>query len=168
MGRPNVAGIFLVGLAGALDPALAIGDVVIDRGAASLPAGIPFRQSAIHASDGIIATPAQKAELHRQTGAAAVDMESNAVRSLATSYGVPFISVRAISDTAVQSLDPQVLGMVDAFGRPRPASIAAALIRRPALIPELRRLGMNASAAATAAAKAVRILIETHVFDLRR
>jgi adenosylhomocysteine nucleosidase len=76
-------------------------------------------------------------------------MESDAARKLAKRLGAPFISVRAISDSANDSLDPAVLKMVDEFGRPKPMAIAAALLRRPTLIPELRQLGSNANLAAS-------------------
>jgi adenosylhomocysteine nucleosidase len=50
--------------------------------------------------DSPIAEPAMKRELHRMTGAAAVDMESHVVARLAAAHGLAFAAVRVIVDPA--------------------------------------------------------------------
>src|SRR5438105_870719 len=67
-----VSGVILAGLAGALDPTLAVGEVVIDDHDMPLPPGLPFRRGPIHTSDCLIASPQEKAALYAQTGALAV------------------------------------------------------------------------------------------------
>jgi hypothetical protein len=124
----NVVKVISAGLAGALDPALGCGDVVVDR---------------IHSTDRVITTPAQKAALFEQTGAAAVDMESAKIRKLASAANLPFTAIRAISDTADEAIPPTVLGLVDPMGNPRPGAVAAALLGRPWLLPHLLRLRRN-------------------------
>ena len=79
--------------------------------------------------------------------ALAVDMEGEAVRALAASWGVPFLHVRAISDTASESLDPAILGFVDEVGGVRAGALMMGLLRRPGLIPHLVRLGKNSGLA---------------------
>jgi len=157
--QPPIGAIIMAGLAGALDPTLRIADIVIDD---CPPAYIPtliYRPGRIIAAPWIVSTPAEKAMLFRDTGALAVDMESSIARAAATELGVPFISLRAISDTASEVLDPAVLKMVNAFGRPRPLAIAGTLLRRPSLIPQLRQLGENARLAAANLAAAVVALV---------
>lgn len=156
---PDPNWVCMAGLAGALDPSLAIGEVVIDP----LPVGVPLpagmKQGRIHCSDRIVATAREKAELFEQTGAAAVEMENANVRAWAERRGAVFVGVRAISDRADQALDPAVLRLVDSWGRPRPAALLATLLRRPGLIPQLLRLGSESKRAARRLGEAVRVLV---------
>lgn len=133
--------IILAGFAGALDPSLAVGDVVLDSCSAGWAIGFRGRTGKLATAEHLIATPAQKAELFAQSGALAVDMENQIVSAWAAAAGIPFVSVRAISDSADETLDPAVLRLVDEMGRVKPLALMGALIRRPALIPQLLRLG---------------------------
>jgi adenosylhomocysteine nucleosidase len=108
----------MAGLAGALAPDLAIGEIVIQGSCPPLP-GVHF--GTLATSSGIVATPADKAALFRQSGALAVDMETAPAQRLAESLHIPFLAVRAISDTAAQTLNPALLTLVDPDGRPRVA-----------------------------------------------
>jgi hypothetical protein len=152
--------IVMCGLAGGLDPALAIGEILLDDPNGIVPLTILIRRGTIHTSKQIISSPAQKAELFRQTGALAVDMEQSIVRDFASRLGIPVIGVRAISDTADEILDPAVVHLVDDLGRVRPGKIAAALIRRPGLIPYLRKLNENTNIALHELGKAVQSIAE--------
>jgi adenosylhomocysteine nucleosidase len=152
--------IIMTGLGGGLDPSLAIGDIVIDDPQKRLPPSVPYRRGSILTTDRIIATPTEKAELFRQSGALAVEMEGNAVREFAGRLAIPYIGVRAISDTAGEVLDPDVVGFVDEFGRVKPISVASGLLRRPGLIPYLNRLGKNSRFAADRLGQAVRNIVE--------
>ncbi len=157
-------GIILAGFAGALDPKLQIGDVVVDG---VLPQGhgaSTFLVGPIHTASDIAATPAQKSSLLRETGAIAVDMEGAKVRRFADSLGVPFLNVRAISDTAMEMLDPAVLSFVDTFGGIRPRVLARGLVCRPNLIPALIRLGRNSRLAGIQLGKAVVQLVASNPF----
>jgi adenosylhomocysteine nucleosidase len=140
--------IVLAGFAGALDPSLRVGDLVVTEGANVLQDSHLCRFGSIHTSGHIVSTPEEKAGLFARTGAVAVDMEHGIVREYARSLGVPFVAVRAISDAAGDVLDPLVLRLVNEWGRPRPAAVAGALLRRPTLLPQLIRLGANANQAA--------------------
>jgi adenosylhomocysteine nucleosidase len=156
----NTAAIIMAGLAGALDPALAIGDVVIDDVQKCVPELIAYRRGRILTRDQIVATPAHKAELFKNTGALAVDMESSKVQQFASGLGIPFIGVRAISDTAAEILEADVVRFVDDFGRVKPINLAAGLLRRPNLVPYLNRLGKNSRRAADQLGLAVRKIVD--------
>jgi hypothetical protein len=135
---PAARGIVLAGLAGALDPALRVGDVIVDS------ASTPMPRSRVHAGtiasvSAAVCSTAAKAALARATDAVAVEMECAALRPRLPA-GVPFLHLRAISDTAATALDPAILTLIDDTGRPRPAAVAALLLRRPGLVGPLRRL----------------------------
>jgi hypothetical protein len=152
------AGILMAGLGGALDPELETGEVVIDG---EIPMSNPprRRRGAIHTADRIVATPAEKALLFRQTRALVVDMESAAARGLAAAIGVPFLGVRAISDRADEPLDPAVLRLVDSSGRLRPSRLARELVRRPTFVQTLLRLRPGSELAMTNLAAALREIL---------
>jgi uridine phosphorylase len=151
-------GIVLAGLAGALDPSLQVGDVIACIGNGDWP-DLPFRMGAIHTSSNLVAGAAEKANLFRHTGALAVDMEHEIVRDLARNANLPMLSIRAISDRADQSLDPDLMRWVDETGRPKVAALAAGLAKNPLRIRALVRLGRQSRLAAKKMAAAVRQVV---------
>ena len=86
-----------------------------------------------------IETPAEKAAAFRDTGAAAVDMESAAVAEVAAAHGLPFIAVRVIVDTAGDALPSSVVAASSA-GRVEIWRLIAALVAAPREIATLIRL----------------------------
>lgn len=157
---PLVTALIMAGVAGALDPTLRVGDVIIDDCPAAWLPPIPFRAGKIYSADEIVGAPADKQRLFAQSGALAVDMEAAIARELAARSNIPFISLRTISDAAHELLDPAVLAMVDDFGRPRPMSVAGTLLRRPSLIPQLKQLAANSRIAAKQLATALASIVE--------
>jgi hypothetical protein len=141
---------WMVGLAGALDPRLKVGDVVIDADPATALqlADATLRRGRIHTSRRLIGSPAEKQALFARTGALAVDMEQEIVKVALTPLGVSVIGIRAISDAANTSLDPALPNLVDPIGRPRYGALAAALLRRPNLLRSLIPLGRDTLLAA--------------------
>ena len=93
--------VYSAGFAGALDPALKVGDIliparVIDAGDSScVETGTG---QGILVTFGAVATPEQKVKLGRSFHAQAVDMEASAVARAAAVRGVRFAAVKAISD----------------------------------------------------------------------
>ena len=76
----------------------------------------------------------------------AVDMESFWIGSLAQKSGVPFLTVRSVSDTLAESL-PSFDGLVDDFGRANLASLSRYLLHYPLRVAQLARLGLQAQRA---------------------
>jgi len=150
--------VILAGFAGALDPSLRIGDVVLDCPPGWI-AEFNGHRGSICCSPHIVSTPQQKSELFRRTGALAVDMESEIVRARAVEAGIPLISIRAISDSADQSLNPSLLKLIDPLGRPKPIALAKALLRRPALMADLLQLRSASSSAGESLGEAVARLL---------
>lgn len=135
--RPEV--VVAAGVCGALAPTLRTGDLVV-------PEAVVTEDGARHATDALAGlersgtllstrmvadTPAVKARLWMQTGALAVDMESAMIVAWARGRGLPAVVVRAVSDTAEQSIPADLAALVEAGGRVRTASALRAALRRP-------------------------------------
>jgi adenosylhomocysteine nucleosidase len=93
--------VYSAGYAGALDPAIGIGQVmrparvihVGDGSSASIAGG----EGVLVTASGV-ASPAQKQKLRESFGAQAVDMEASAVAHAAEARGIEFAAIKAISD----------------------------------------------------------------------
>jgi hypothetical protein len=153
-------GVILAGLGGGLDPSLKIGDVVCNSPNPADWPQLPYRWGPIHASDGVIDTPAKKKELFETTGALAVDMESAVVLQKAQAAGVPILIIRAISDQADEEISPEVFEWVDEEGRARPGRAVRGIVRDPALLGQAIRLARQSNQAAKAMAAAVRFVLD--------
>ena len=111
--------LYSVGYAGALDPALKVGDVLTpaqvingsdgSRVDVSKGQGILLSQSAV-------ASVAQKSRLRKSYGAQAIDMEASAVARAAEARGVGFRAIKVISDEFNFEL-PALGRFVDREGR---------------------------------------------------
>jgi hopanoid-associated phosphorylase len=150
------------GLAGGLDPALAPGTLLLPtsvldrdrtwpvdaawhgRAKAQLGALTPLT-GPLYGSDEAIADPDAKARLHARTGALAVDMESHVLASAAA--GLPLLVIRVVADGAADSLPPAALAAVRPDGTTALAAVLGSLLRQPAQLPRLMRLGRAAKAA---------------------
>jgi nucleoside phosphorylase len=140
-----------IGLAGALDPALGLGDwIVADRivGAIDHPCdsrwsdalarSLPHaRRGAIFADGRLIADPAEKQALARFAGA--VDMESHVAAAVAAAHGLPFMAARCISDTASHALPPAIAVAMRADGGLDLTAVLGSIISRPGQLPALFR-----------------------------
>ena len=141
--KKNVNGIINTGFCGALDPTLRVGDIVVS-GDAAVASGAPFVRGEIFSADRVAVTAAEKRALRNRTGAVAVDMETAAVKRKAAEWGVPFICIRAVSDTAVDDLPLDFNRFRNADGNFSRTRIALAAMARPfSAMPGLLELDRN-------------------------
>lgn len=156
------------GMAGGLDPALHAGTICLPSTVVSrdgeaididqhwreiLSAAISARRIVVGGklltSDRAIDDVAGKAAAFRDTGAAAVDMESLGVAKVAYSHDLPFIAVRVIVDTAADTL-PAVVLAAGGGGQVRISRLLLGVVRSPRAIAPLLRLATQYRAATRA------------------
>jgi adenosylhomocysteine nucleosidase len=87
-------------------------------------------------SSRLIADPKEKLALGEKYHADAVDMETAAVAQSCSAHSIPFGCVRAISDRADTPLSPRLVSLFSR-GRLSPLRVAGAVLRSPAMVPEL-------------------------------
>jgi adenosylhomocysteine nucleosidase len=171
----GVSGLVSFGIAGGLAPDLRCGTIVLASavrmidGATTavdgewrrrLAAAAPsFVDGVMLGADAIVADPAEKALLHRATGAAAVDLESHRVAAAATAAGIPFVILRAIADGADRALPPAALVPLAPEGRVDLRAVLCETLRRPRQIPQLLRVAQDTATALRALAHAGRLML---------
>jgi adenosylhomocysteine nucleosidase len=161
------------GMAGGLNPALRAGTICLPHAVISsagakfltdphwreqLGAAIAGRSvvgGALISSVAAIDSAAGKAAAFRDTGAMAVDMESAAVAEIAALHGLPFLAVRAIVDTADDTLPRQVVAASIA-GQVQVGRLILGVARSPLAIAALLRLAGRYRAATRALAAVAR------------
>lgn len=160
--RNGCRGIISFGVAGGLESGLRAGDWVVAsavlesqtvRATDAAWSGrlLEVIGGASHAPivgvDNPIAEPAMKRELHKTTGAAAVDMESHVVARLAAAHGLAFAAVRVIVDPAHRAVPPAALLGMASDGRASIAAVLRGLMAEPSQLLLLARIGVDAFAA---------------------
>jgi hypothetical protein len=106
--------------------------------------GPALLRSAIAGVDLPVTSADTKARLRAATRAATVDMESHIAAEFAEALGLPFAAVRVVCDPAGRVLPPELLTVTLPGGGTDVMAVLKAAIRRPALIPDLIRLGGDA------------------------
>jgi adenosylhomocysteine nucleosidase len=156
------------GLAGGLDPQLQAGTIclasmVVSRDGARFATDVHWREilaaaishhlrvvsGTLLTSAVAIEDVAAKAAAFAETGAVAVDMESAGVAQIAASKRLPFVAVRAIVDTAGDTL-PRAVMAAGTEGRVRLARLLFGIVRSPQEIAPVMRLALRYRAATRA------------------
>lgn len=160
-GGDGIEAILGAGFAGALDPSLAAGALVLWGepqwlGCARAALGTPVRVGAVTSAPEPLETPRAKAQWARLTGAVAVDMETATVADFCREKGVPFLALRAISDTAREALPVPLEEWFDLREqRPRQARLIVFLARHPGRIVSFVRFVRNVTRARRVLARAL-------------
>ncbi len=167
------------GIAGALQPGLLPGAVVLPR-AVIVPGVGEVAVSAlwhrrlagraeagglsvlstvtVAGSDHAVDGASGKAELARVSGAVAVDMESHVVAEVAARHGLPFIVLRAIADPAERGIPGPALAGLGPDGETRPGAVMMRLLAEPSALPALLRLAQDSKAGLAALRRAVSVI----------
>jgi adenosylhomocysteine nucleosidase len=144
-----VTSLISVGLAGACDPSLNVGDiiragVVIDSSTGEQFDNSQYRQVLVTSSE--IASVKEKNRLHSSYYASAVDMEAATVGRLARAENLEFWAIKSISDVVNFELqDLAKFATVD--GQFREAGFAAYAAARPLMWGKLFHLAVNSKRA---------------------
>jgi adenosylhomocysteine nucleosidase len=155
-----------LGLAAGLDPALRPGDVIVPEevltGGCTLRAASGLAQMLggmtphrILGAESVAANALSKQRLREETGAAALDLESGAVATLATQHGVPFAALRVICDPAERALPPAALVALNRRGAIGLFPMLGSVLAHPAQLPALLALTRDAAAAWRALARRI-------------
>ena len=151
-------GLISWGTAGALDPRLRPGSLVIYE-AAHTVAGDTYRcdpnwraklvvalgelnplEAAGFTAEHALASSLEKGAIRERFGCAALDMESAAVGAQASAAGVPFVAVRVIVDPVDFNIPRAALSALTDGGEPRAWPVIRGLMRRPHELPALLKL----------------------------
>jgi adenosylhomocysteine nucleosidase len=100
------------------------------------------RMCRILTTDRLISDPIEKKRLGERHQADVVDMESAAVAEVCARAGIPFLAVRAVSDTVETRLSSELVNLLSG-GRVSSWKAAAAILRRPRLLGEFLRLARD-------------------------
>jgi len=163
----GVNGLLSFGIAGAVDPRLQSGELIVAKEVISddaeryacdpdwqealrsalAEAQQSCRRGTILGSNRLRREPGDKQALFAGTGCLAVDMESGAVAAIAAEAGLPFLAVRAVADRARDALPALVEDAVLPDGRAAVGRTLTALIRHPSQLPATLRLARQSSQA---------------------
>ena len=167
----QVTGVVTAGLAGACSPELAVGDLVIDSNSCealrveeiinAMSNGQRCVIGPIHTSKHMVGDTAEKKELFVKGKFVAVDMENKATFEFAQRRNVPWIGLRTISDTAMDSLPSQIAQFMDSSGNVRPLALTITIAANPGLIGNLMRLGKASNIASRKLAEAIGAVIRS-------
>lgn len=154
------------GCAAALAPALRPGDLVLTEQLSSehgpafdtdrhwrehlqqiLDKRLPLAIGKLAESSRIIANSSDKRQIHANSGAIALDMESCAIAKVARQASLPFLAIRAIADPASMDLPQTVAQALNDHGQVELGRLLRFLLTRPSEIPDLIRLGLYFHAA---------------------
>jgi adenosylhomocysteine nucleosidase len=149
MAAMPVTSLISVGLAGACDPALRVGEIVRSGVVIDSGTGERYKSSGfddVLVSAGTVASVREKARLREAYGAAAVDMEAAAVARIARAHGLEFQAIKAISDEADFEVDG-LSRFATWDGQFREVAFAMYAAVRPAMWGKVIALGRNSSKA---------------------
>jgi hypothetical protein len=150
-GRERPAAVASVGFCGALEATLKAGDIVVADRVEAPATGETFataerfcprrgRRGSMISIDRVVRTPEEKRQLSA-SGAVAVEMEAAGVAREVRGLGLPFVSIRVVTDQAEEGFTIDYNQARDASGRIRRVRIIGLALRRPwRSVPELGRL----------------------------
>lgn len=154
------------GCAAALDPTLTAGTLVLpselvgadqailntdtdwlSHTVKKLQPHLTLNSGSLAESKVLVATRAEKATLHINTNAVAVDMESIAIAKVAKKHSLPFLAIRAIADPADMNLPKAIGASLNQQGEVELSKLLLFLALHPGELPGLIKLGLHFNSA---------------------
>jgi adenosylhomocysteine nucleosidase len=155
--------IVMIGVAGALDPSLQIGDLIVpaevwDADTLSSHHPVPVQAVAtagILRTSGEMQTDPQVLAPDRERGVVALDMETSAVAAVSENHGIAFSAFRTISDRVQDGIvDASTLEMTNPDGSANVWGAIRIIARKPSMLRKLTKLARDVRRATEAAAAA--------------
>lgn len=154
----EVEAVIAIGIAGGLSKDLRVGDVVVAKRVTNSAGDVPepadhllvqalelagITPGAIHSHSQIAIDPVAKRRLWQETGSHAaqvIDLETASYARSAAAQGVPYVAIRAVSDSSDEALPLDF----NLYRRPDGSSDRLAILRHallhPSIVPELMQL----------------------------
>lgn len=162
--RPEI--VVSAGFSGALQPGLALGDIVIGENYSdpkllkTLHKSANYHFGQIITAPNILETAVAKRNLGQNSGALAGDLESAHIARVCAEARIPMLSVRTISDVLDQDMPvPGSVLISPETGKSDPAAIFRHLFRHPAKAAQFAQLVRGARVAQQSLAKALGSII---------
>lgn len=156
--RPSL--VVSAGFAGGLNPALSAGTVLFaDPGktmAEDRLVGAGARPGRFHFSKRVITRAAEKKQLYQQTGADAVEMESQVICDICGEHNLGSVTVRVVLDTAEEDLPLDFNQYLTEDERLDMRKLVLGVLARPGKIFSLLRLNKQSQMAAKRLAEVLR------------
>jgi len=177
LSRETSRAVLSIGFAGALSPALEVGDLVIAdkipdsqgqpdaallKAAAAMKAEWPVHFGSAVTSDTILWQAVEKSQLAHSFGTdevCFVDMESTAIARVCARHAVPFLIVRSITDLFDEDLPLDFNLCRGADGRVDSAKVMKAALAKPRALPRLFELQRRSKLCANRLGEFVRLLV---------
>lgn len=160
--------LILAGLAGGLRDGLHastahVANKVIDEQGNSWTPTFKFSDNAsqvtIVSTTHVIVTSQAKRALAERSNADIVDLESANFAAAASACGCQWAIVRGISDCVTDSLPGDIDRWVDSKGSTVPSAVVGSILRKPAVLSDIRRMRSASIAAMEAASDIIRRMI---------
>ncbi|MGH8091953.1 MAG: hypothetical protein ACREIF_00570 [Chthoniobacterales bacterium] len=154
------------GFAGGVDSSLVVADLLLAENFSDpellrrARAALISRVARLITAGRVIASAEERADLAREEGAAAVDMETEWIAQACAARKIPMLSLRVISDTATAPFPapPEVLFDLE-HQKTKPWRLAGHLLTHPAAIARLARFARQVAIARTHLATALDELV---------
>jgi adenosylhomocysteine nucleosidase len=159
--------VIAAGFCGALQSGPAVGGVivpeaVVDPSGRSWPCARTSRQGTdrLLTTSHLVTTAIEKVEIGVRSGASVVDMESATIADLCAARQIPFAAVRSVSDTVDTELSPALVRLLSG-GKVSVWKAVWALVRKPSLFGEFRRLARDTRRASQTLATELAAVVTT-------
>ena len=168
------------GIAGALNPNLPVGSLVIGTHVASLKGHwtcdevwakylVQTLPTSFHGgvwgSEFLVPTAKDKQELHQKSQCHIVDMESQCMAEIAAAANKPIAVIRAVCDSADMDVPPLVMEAIAEDGSVNIKKALFSILKHPSQIPGLIHVGQGTAKALKTLEENVALLVSTSFDD---